>query len=122
MNKDFALHRYALEVFSKYDFKDYQTQIYEVNFNDGISFRDGFKEKIIEYILEKLTEEDNYNRLINEETIFLFAYTKDKKKAIFIKIDLFKEQVKVSLLLKDKNKIDNFTQNKKITKQGQCIN
>ena len=117
MNKDVALYRYALEVFSKYDFKDYQTQIYEVNFNDGISFRNGFQEKIIEYILENLTKENNYNRLINEKTIFLFAYTKDKKKVIFIKIDLFKEQVKVSLLLEDKNKIDNFTQNKKITKQ-----
>lgn len=113
MNKDFSLHRYALEVFSKYDFKDYQTQIYDLSLNCN----NFFGEDIIENILKESTKQNNYNKITNGKTLCLFTYIKNKKKAIFIKIESLERKAKISLLLEDKNKIDNFTQNKKITKQ-----
>lgn len=138
MNKKFALHNYALEVFSKYDFKDYQTHVY----NDDDIYDDNYtifhhikrkdmiyyigsyfsiveqiREDIINHILKTFTKEYNYNRIVDKKTTYLFAQTRTQKNIIFAKFEEHKNNLKVSLLLKDKIEIDNYLHDKEEIKQ-----
>lgn len=113
MNNNFALQNYALQICSKYDFKDYQTHVYDLD----LDYNDFVGEYVIESIIEKSTKHNNYNKFKKEKALCFFTYTKDKKRVIFIKVESLEMKIKISLLLEDKSKIDDLLQNKKATEQ-----
>ena len=94
MNKDFALH--AIEAFSDNNFLEYIDA-----------------KNIINDILEKFINKHNNNKLVNKQTTYLFAYTKDRKQIILVRFEQLKKNLKISLLLEDKDKISSFGKKKK---------